>query len=207
MKVFGITGWKNSGKTTLVTRLVSLMSGYGLRVSTIKHVHCGFDIDHPGTDSYRHREAGAEQVLLASGQRWALMNEIRAESEAELDELLAELSPVDIVIVEGFKMGNQPKIQVVRPQYNTGRLSGDVQPIVAIASNEKVNPADYDCDGPLLPLDNVEAIADFILDYCGLTRPARPNWTKPGPPPVDMWPAKFPKKRVADLSCDGMNSL
>ena len=171
MKVFGITGWKNSGKTTLVTRLVSLMSGYGLRVSTIKHVHCGFDIDHPGTDSYRHREAGAEQVLLASGQRWALMNEIRAESEAELDELLAELSPVDIVIVEGFKMGNQPKIQVVRPQYNTGRLSGDVQPIVAIASDEKVNPADYDCDGPLLPLDNVEAIADFILDYCGLTLP------------------------------------
>ncbi len=169
MKVFGITGWKNSGKTTLVADLVSHISARGLRVSTIKHAHCNFDIDKPGTDSFKHREAGAQQVLLASSNRWALMNELRDDQEPELDDLLKELASADLVIVEGFKMGDQPKIQVVRPQNNTERLPADAQPIVAIASDEQVDPADFDCDGPLLPLNDIAAVADFILNYCDLT--------------------------------------
>lgn len=174
MKVFGITGWKNSGKTTLVADLVKHLSGHGLKVSTIKHAHCNFDIDKPGTDSFKHREAGAQQVLLASSNRWALMHELRNDQEPELDELLQHLEPVDLVIVEGFKMGDQPKIQVVRPQNNTERLPEDAQPIVAIASDEQVDPADYGCNGPLLPLNDIAAIADFILDYCKLTSQPKP---------------------------------
>jgi molybdopterin-guanine dinucleotide biosynthesis protein MobB len=174
VKVFGITGWKNSGKTTLVADLVKHLSGRGLKVSTIKHAHCNFDIDKPGTDSFKHREAGAQQVLLASSNRWALMHELRNDQEPELDELLQHLEPVDLVIVEGFKMGDQPKIQVVRPQNNTERLPEDAQPIVAIASDEQVEPADYGCNGPLLPLNDIAAIADFILDYCKLTSQPKP---------------------------------
>lgn len=169
MKIFGITGWKNSGKTTLVARLVEHLSGRGLSVSTIKHAHCDFDIDRPGSDSYTHRKAGAQQVLLSSNRRWALMSEIGAGAEPELEDLLRELQPVDLVIVEGFKMGDQPKIQVVRPQNNTQVLPDEAQPIVAIASDETVNPQDYHCGGPLLALDDIEGIATFIIDYCELT--------------------------------------
>lgn len=168
MKVFGITGWKNSGKTTLVAKLVQHLSERGLRVSTIKHVHCDFDIDQAGTDSYRHREAGARQVLLAGTKRWALMKELGKEAEAELDELLPHLDAVDLVIVEGFKMGHQAKIQVVRPEHNTRPLGPEAQPIVAIASDIPVDPADYGCDGPVLALNDIPAIADFIINYCGI---------------------------------------
>ena len=173
MKVFGVTGWKNSGKTTLVALLVKHLSDRGLCVSTIKHAHCDFDIDRPGSDSYTHRAAGAEQVLLSSNRRWALMSEIGEGKEPELEELLRQLQPVDLVIVEGFKMGNQPKIQVVRPRNNTAVLSDEAQPIVAIASDESVNPMDYHCDGPLLALDDIAGIADFILEYCGIVVPGR----------------------------------
>ncbi|KAA1191790.1 molybdopterin-guanine dinucleotide biosynthesis protein B [Pseudohalioglobus sediminis] len=168
MKVFGITGWKNSGKTTLVASLVEHLNGRGLRVSTIKHAHCDFDIDKRGSDSYLHRAAGAQQVLLASNRRWALMSELRDDAEPELPDLLAQMQAVDLVIVEGFKMGDQPKIQVVRPQNNTEVLPMDAQPIVAIASDETVDPATYNCTGPLLPLNDVPAIADFILAYCDI---------------------------------------
>ncbi len=167
MKVFGITGWKNSGKTTLVSELVGYFTQRGLRVSTIKHAHCEFDIDHSGSDSFRHREAGAQQVLLASNTRWALMTERRAE-EAELDELLEHLEVVDLVLIEGFKMGNQPKIQVVRPAHNPERLPIEAQPIVAVASDEDVDPKEFGCEGPLLPLKDVESIAAFVTRYCGL---------------------------------------
>lgn len=173
MKVFGITGWKNSGKTTLVAALVEHLTGRGLRISTIKHVHCDFDIDREGADSYRHRQAGARQVLLASGKRWALMKELGEEREAELDELLSQLEEVDLVIVEGFKMANQPKIQVVRPEHNTEPLGPGAQPIVAIASDRELDPADYGCPGPLLALNDIPAIADFILDHCGIAPPGR----------------------------------
>lgn len=172
MKVFGITGWKNSGKTTLVARLVENLSSRGLKVSTIKHAHCDFDIDKPGSDSFTHRQAGASQVLLSSNRRWALMSEIGEGREPELEELLQQLEPVDLVIVEGFKMGHQAKIQVVRPANNTEPLSDEAQPIVAIASDQAVDPRDYNCAGPLLQLDDVTAIADFILSYCEI--PQRP---------------------------------
>jgi molybdopterin-guanine dinucleotide biosynthesis protein B len=170
-KVFGITGWKNSGKTTLVAELVSHFSQMGLTVSTIKHAHCDFDIDRPGTDSFKHRKAGAQQVLLASSTRWALMRELGVDREPELTDLLAQLDSVDLVIVEGFKMGDQPKIQVVRPENNTERLPEDAHPIVAIASDSPVSPADYGCDGPLLPLNDIAAIATFIAEYCQLHTP------------------------------------
>lgn len=168
MKVFGITGWKNSGKTTLTADLVSHFTAAGLRVSTIKHAHCDFDIDRPGTDSFKHRAAGAQQVLLASSRRWALMQELQDSPEPELDDLLQQLSPVDLVLVEGFKMGNQPKIQVVRPSHNTERLPDSAQPIVAIASDIPVDPASYGCSGPCLPLNDIDTIAGFIRAYCHL---------------------------------------
>jgi len=168
MKVFGITGWKNSGKTELVAKLVCYLSDCGVTVSTIKHAHCDFDIDRPGTDSYRHRQAGARQVLLSSSARWALMREVGENAEPELGDLLEQLDPVDLVLVEGFKMGDQPKIQVVRPENNTQRLPDEAHPIVAIASDEQVEPSDYGCDGPLLELNDIKAIANFIVNYCEL---------------------------------------
>lgn len=170
MNVFGITGWKNSGKTTLVAKLVEHLTQHGFRVSTVKHAHCDFDIDRPGSDSFAHRQAGAEQVLLSSNRRWALMSEIGDSSEPELEELLKHLQPVDLVIVEGFKMGDQPKIQVVRPANNTDALTEEAQPIVAIASDVPVDPEHYGCSGPCLDLDDVDSIAKFILDYRHLSR-------------------------------------
>ena len=166
--VFGVTGWKNSGKTTLVAELVSWFSSRGLKVATIKHAHCDFDIDRPGSDSFRHRAAGAQQVLLASNKRWALMHELDGP-EPELEDLLQHLAPADLVLIEGFKMGPQPKLQVVRPEHNTQPLSEEAQPIVAIASDTPVDPADYQCDGPCLPLNDIATIARFIAGYCGLT--------------------------------------
>jgi len=169
VKVFGITGWKNSGKTTLVSELVSWFGERGLKVSTIKHAHCNFDIDKTGSDSFKHREAGANEVLIASQGRWALMHELRDEKEPELEDLLQHLQPVDLVLVEGFKMGDQPKIQVVRPENNTEVLPAEAQPIVAIASDSAaVMPSDYECGGPLLPLNDIAAVGQFIADHCGL---------------------------------------
>lgn len=169
MHVFGITGWKNSGKTTLTRLLVEHLIARGLRVSTIKHAHHQFDIDHPGTDSYLHRKAGAHEVLIASANRWALMHENRNQPEPTLDDLLAHLQPVDIVLVEGFKQASHPKIQVVRPTHNNEQLPASVTHVVALASDEAVNPADYQCSGPVLDLNNITQIADFILEYCQLT--------------------------------------
>lgn len=165
MKVFGVTGWKNSGKTTLVARLVEHFTALGMTVSTVKHAHCDFDIDREGSDSHSHRVAGAKQVMISSNSRWALMNELVNESELELNDLLQHMSPVDIVIVEGFKMGEQPKIQVVRSENNTDVLPAEASPIVAIASDSPLNPKDYNCEGPVFDLAEVASIADFILRY------------------------------------------
>ncbi len=168
MKVFGITGWKNSGKTTLTSNLVTRLIERGYQVSTIKHAHHAFDIDKPGTDSYKHRTAGAHEVLIASGTRWALMHEIQQEAEPELDDLLTHMQPVDIVLVEGFKRAEHPKIQVIRPDNNNERLPEQIGNLVAIASDAPLNPADFRCQGPLLDLNNVDQIADFILAHLGL---------------------------------------
>src|SRR5690348_12632939 len=114
MKVIGFAGWSGAGKTTLLTRLIPHLIAKGLRVSTLKHAHHEFDVDVPGKDSWRHREAGAAEVLVSSGKRWALMHELRGADEPKLPELLARMSPVDLVIVEGFKRELHPKIEVYR---------------------------------------------------------------------------------------------
>jgi molybdopterin-guanine dinucleotide biosynthesis adapter protein len=168
MKIIGITGWKNSGKTTLVTQLIAELCARGLRVSSVKHAHHNCDIDQPGRDSFQHREAGAHQVLLASGKRWALMQELREQAEPELDELLPLLSPVDLVVVEGYKLAGHPKIQVIRAANTRAPLPQQAHNLVAIATDDNdLNPADYGCDGPRLAMDDINAVADFVLHITG----------------------------------------
>lgn len=162
MKVFGVVGYKNSGKTTLVERLVTELRGRGLTVSTIKHAHHGFDIDRPGADSARHREAGAAQVLISSGVRWALMTELRGGAEPTLPEMLARLDPVDIVLVEGFKGETHPRIEAHRPATGAPLIAAEDGGILAVATDgaPKVNL-------PVFDLDDVSAIADFALAHAG----------------------------------------
>jgi molybdopterin-guanine dinucleotide biosynthesis protein B len=163
--VFGITGWKNSGKTTLTERLVAEMARRGYRVSTVKHAHHAFDIDYEGTDSFRHRAAGATEVAIVSGSRWALMHELRNEDEPRLAEVLARMAPVDLILIEGYKRESHAKIEVRRIEAAKREPLVPQDPmIVAIA-------ADHDIEGAALPvfaLDDVPAIADFILSHCGL---------------------------------------
>jgi molybdopterin-guanine dinucleotide biosynthesis protein MobB len=121
MKIFGVAGWKNSGKTGLMERLVAEICARGITVSTIKHAHHAFDVDQPGKDSHRHRVAGAREVLLASGKRWALMHELRDVPEPPLADLIAHLSPVDLVLIEGYKRADHPKIEAHRAE--TGKAS------------------------------------------------------------------------------------
>lgn len=166
-RVFGITGWKNSGKTTLTERLIAELSGRGWRVSSVKHAHHDFDIDHPGTDSHRHRAAGAGEVAIVSGRRWALMHELRDEQEPSLDAILARLAPADLVLVEGYKREAHLKIETRRltAKDRTRLATGDAG-IVAVA-------ADHPQDGETLPvfdLDDVKAIADFIERTMDLVR-------------------------------------
>lgn len=157
--VFGVTGWKNSGKTTMTERLVAELTARGRRVSTVKHAHHGVDIDQRGSDSHRHREAGAVEVALVGGQRWAIMHELRAEEEPSLEEVLARLSPCDLVIVEGYKREGHPKIEMRRSSASRqDRLSALDPSIVAVA-------ADGPQPGETLPvfgLDDIAAIADMI---------------------------------------------
>lgn len=158
-RVFGITGWKNSGKTTLTERLVAELVRRGRTVSTVKHAHHTFDIDHDGTDSFRHRAAGASEVAIVSGQRWALMHELRGADEPGLTDLLQRLSPCDIVLVEGYKRESHAKIEVRRVEAKSQEpLSAGNLTILAIA-------ADHPVAGEALPvfdLDDVAGIADFI---------------------------------------------
>ena len=161
MKVFGIIGWKNAGKTGLMERLVTEITSRGFSVSTLKHAHHRFDVDQPGKDSYRHREAGAKEVLLASGQRWALMHEMRGAEEPALDDLLNKLSPVDVVLVEGFKSGNHPKLCAHRTA--TGNPPILEPNVLAVASDTPL-----DLSLPVFDLDDTTALADFILAEVGL---------------------------------------
>ncbi len=159
MKLFGIAGWSGSGKTTLLERLIPQFTARGLRVSVIKHAHHGFDIDRPGKDSYRHREAGASEVLLSCNDRWALMHERREGSDVTLDELLARLAPCDLVLVEGFKQEPIPKLEVYRPENGKPPLFPERSDIVAVASNVALATT-----LPRLALDDVAAIADFVMN-------------------------------------------
>jgi molybdopterin-guanine dinucleotide biosynthesis adapter protein len=168
MRVFGIVGWKNNGKTTLVVRLVERLIGTGLRVSTIKHAHHECDVDRPGKDSFRHREAGATEVMLATSRRWMLVHELREEPEPELDELLAKLAPVDLVIVEGFKRHQHPKIEVHRQERGTPLLALEDRSIVAVASDEPI-PG---CPVPVFGLDDIDTAANIVIRELELRGPA-----------------------------------
>tara|TARA_R110002020_G_scaffold104547_29_gene244579 strand:- start:1049 stop:1540 length:492 start_codon:yes stop_codon:yes gene_type:complete len=158
VKVYGVTGWKNAGKTGLVTRLVSEIAGRGLTVSTLKHAHHTFDVDQKGRDSYRHREAGASEVLVAGAARYALMGELRGEEEPSFTQLLARLKPVDLVLVEGYKREAHPKIEAYRAEAGHDLIAPGDPSIRAIASDVAI-----DVDRPVFDLDDTTAIADFIL--------------------------------------------
>ena len=160
MIVFGVAGWSGSGKTTLIEKLIPEFTARGLKVSVIKHAHHGFDLDRPGKDSFRHREAGASQVLMLSGDRWVLMHELRGAPEPSLEEQLRLLSPCDVVLIEGFKAAPVPKIEINRACFDKPPLWPDGAHIVAVAADGPI-----DCPLPCIPLDDVAAIVQFILDY------------------------------------------
>jgi molybdopterin-guanine dinucleotide biosynthesis protein B len=170
MQVFGLAGWSGSGKTTLMTRLLPALLQRGVTVSTIKHAHHAFDVDQPGKDSYRHREAGATEVMISSENRWALMHELRGAAEPSLDELLRHMSPVDLVIVEGFKRAAVPKLEIYRASVGKPLLAPGDSTIVAIASDLPVEGI-----GTLrrFALDDVGAIADFTIDHLHIAVPQR----------------------------------
>ena len=164
--IFGVTGWKNSGKTRMVANLVGEFTARGLKVSTVKHAHHTFDIDQEGRDSWQHRQAGASEVALVSRNRWALMHELRGEEEPALGEILERLSPCDLVIVEGYKREDHPKIEMIRdtgeprPASNPMLWREDTS-VVLIGSEEPLE----NCPLPRLGPDQVSEIADFILAW------------------------------------------
>lgn len=166
MKVLGIAGWSGAGKTTLLAELIPLLVASGLRVSTIKHAHHEFDVDQPGKDSWRHRQAGASEVLISSARRFALMHEHRGETEPTLEELLAKLSPVDLVLVEGFKASSHAKIEVWRASVGKPMLQPQDSHVIAVASDAPVAQLGV----PNLDANNPRQIADFILAW--MKRPA-----------------------------------
>lgn len=163
MKVFGVTGWKNTGKTTLTERLLAELAARGLRVSSVKHAHHDTEIDQPGRDSFRHRQAGAGQVILSSPRRWAVMTELRGAPEPALEELLRRLDPCDLVLVEGYKRAPHPKIEAWRQAVGRSLLAPDNPTIRAIASDVPVAS-----DLRQFRLDDSAGIADFILQEVGL---------------------------------------
>lgn len=165
MRVFGLAGWSGSGKTTLLTRLLPAFRERGVSVSTIKHAHHAFDVDQPGKDSYRHREAGATEVMVSSERRWALMHELRGAAEPSLEQLLRHMSPVDLVIVEGFKRAAVPKLEIYRPSIGKPLLASEDSEIVAIASDLPVAGLGQ---LPRFALDDIGTIADFIIAHLGL---------------------------------------
>jgi molybdopterin-guanine dinucleotide biosynthesis protein B len=163
MKIFGFAGWSGSGKTTLIEKLIPRFVGAGLRVSLIKHAHHTFDVDQPGKDSYRHRHAGASEVLVTSSRRWVLMHELRGAHEPSFEEQIGRLSPCDLVLVEGFKHAPIPKLEVWRAEPGEAVLHPNDPHIVAVASDAKVETR-----LPLLDLNDDAAVARFVLAYLKL---------------------------------------
>jgi molybdopterin-guanine dinucleotide biosynthesis adapter protein len=159
MRIIGLAGWSGSGKTTLLTKVIPRLVRRGLRVSTLKHAHHAFDIDQPGKDSHSHRMAGATEVLVGSVNRWALVHELRGDAEPTLWTLLAKLSPVDLVLVEGYKRERHPKLEVYRAAVGKPLLHPDDPAIVAIAADEPLPEATV----PVVDLDDVERIADVLM--------------------------------------------
>ncbi len=195
MKVFGVIGWKNSGKTGLMERLVQDITARGFTVSTLKHAHHRFDVDQKGKDSYRHRLAGAREVLLSSGSRWALMHELRTAPEPApepaLTELLKRLSPCDLVLIEGYKRDNHPKIEANRAATKQSLIAPTENTVLAVASDQSPDQIHADLDIPLFDLDDTTGIADFILRHVGLI--ASPENTDA--PPAATPPARAPPQR------------
>jgi molybdopterin-guanine dinucleotide biosynthesis protein B len=161
MRIFGLAGWSGSGKTTLMTALIPELVSRGLSVSTLKHAHHTFDVDQPGKDSWRHRRAGAWEVMISSQNRWALMHELREAPEPTFEDLARRMSPVDLLLVEGFKRHPHPKIEIHRPSLGKPLLHPEDPWIVAIASDEMLPELRL----PLLPLSDASAVATFILGH------------------------------------------
>lgn len=163
MKIFGIVGWSGSGKTELLVKLLPELRRRGFKVSTMKHTHHNFDLDKPGKDSYRHREAGAEEVMVASGGRWALVHELRDEPEPDMDYLIEQMNPVDLLLIEGFKRNKHPKMEVSRPATGKSLIAPEDDSIVAVASDVEI----VGLSVPFIDLDDVSAVADFVIKYSG----------------------------------------
>lgn len=163
-KVIGVAGFKNAGKTTLVERLVIELTRRGHRISTVKHAHHSFDIDHEGRDSFRHRKAGATEVAVVSRHRWAVIHELRNEDEPPLDAILAKLAPCDLVIVEGYKRDSHHKIEVRNLDLDHPPLAGDDPTVVAIAATGEIAGAPV----PVFSRDDASALASFIENHMGL---------------------------------------
>lgn len=161
MRVIGLAGWSGAGKTTLLIRVIPRLIGRGLTVSTVKHAHHTFDVDHPGKDSHAHRIAGATEVLISSAARFALMHELRGEKELELGQLFGKLAPVDLVVVEGFKREPYPKLEVYRAAVNKPCLCRDDPDIVAVASDQLIPEAPVRA----VLLTDIEAIVDIVLAH------------------------------------------
>jgi molybdopterin-guanine dinucleotide biosynthesis protein B len=168
MQLFGLAGWKRSGKTELMTRLLPVFGGYGLRVSAIKEARRDFDIDQPGKDSFLHRVAGAAEVMLASSHRWALMQERRGRADdPRLAEILDRLTPVDLVLVEGFRHEGHKKLEIHRASIGKKLLAPDDATIVAVASDTPFSGLSV----PVLDIDDTAGIAELIVAQCGLASP------------------------------------
>jgi len=166
MQIFGLAGWSGSGKTTLMVNLLPELVARGYSVSTMKHAHHDFDIDQPGKDSYEHRKAGASEVMVSASKRWALMHEIWNEKEPDVDELVERMKPVDILLIEGFKWHSHPKMEVYRSVVGKPLLQKEDPKIIAVASDNNL----IDLSVPVLDLNNVKGIADFIIQHSNLRR-------------------------------------
>lgn len=166
MKVMGIVGWSGSGKTSLLVDLLPILRAKGYVVSTMKHAHHRFDVDKPGKDSFRHREAGASEVLVVTSSRWVLMHESREESEPSIEALIERMTPVDLLLIEGFKSHHHPKLEIHRESEGKPLLCHDDPEIVAVASDRPLP----DLKIPRLYLNDPGAIVEFILTYTGLLR-------------------------------------
>ena len=164
MMIFGLVGWNNAGKTTLMVNLLPELIGRGVSVSTMKHGHHDFDIDQPGKDSHRHREAGATEVLVTSARRWALMHELRGAPEATIEDLIGHMTPVDLLLVEGFKTHPHAKLEIHRPKEGKPLICRDDPTVVAVASDVPLSEVRV----PVVDLNDVPSIADFIVGHCGL---------------------------------------
>ena len=163
MKIFGFAGWSGSGKTTLIEKLIPRFAGAGLRVSLIKHAHHTFDVDQPGKDSYRHRHAGASEILVTSSRRWVLMHELRGAHEPAFEDHVKRISPCDLLIIEGFKFAAIPKLEVWRAATGEPLLHPNDPHIVAVASDTKLQTP-----LPLLDLNDDASVAAFIVSHLGL---------------------------------------